>query len=109
MGGLDVAGMIRSFYSSLTLKLSNLASPGDGADGSKWDRSINRLSRLPRPIMMFMIIGMFVWSVEWSGGDFKKWADGMSAVPDWLSNLIVLFVILVWGVKKIKSDLGNKQ
>lgn len=79
----------------------------DGAPKSRWDEFFDRIRRIPRILMIFMVIAWFWWSYSWSGGDFLKWAQAMKEVPEPVWFLITTIVLILWGVTKITEDYAK--
>jgi hypothetical protein len=80
-----------------------------GTRAGRWDAFVDAVGRLPRPIMIFMAIGFFVWSVAWSRGDFVVWAEAMAKVPDPVWYTISIIIGVVWGSKKFAEDYATAK
>ena len=65
----------------------------NNASGSWFDRMVNGLNRLPRPLLAFGTIGLFVYAMV-DPPDFALRMVGLNAVPEplwWLLGAVVAF------------------
>jgi hypothetical protein len=84
-----------------------LGSIGSGAtseEPTRFDNAVERFHRLPRPIMLIMILAMFIWSVC-DPDAFERWAKALQSLPAEMWLMISTIVLILWGVKKITADV----
>lgn len=74
-----------------------------------WDRLIDGLNRLPRPLIVFAVLGLLVWPLI----DPVKFSAAMQAyalVPEWLAYVFIAIVSLYFPARtleKIKLGKGD--
>ena len=70
-------------------------------------RTINRISRLPRLILLLCIIGLFIWPVFDVVG-FVAWATALSYVPEsmWV---VIMLIVGSWATTKVIRDFRSRS
>ncbi|GLS87762.1 hypothetical protein GCM10010873_27360 [Cypionkella aquatica] len=96
MAEVFVASATKRMELSAQAQAAALEQFGDefvNASGSWFDRLVNGLNRLPRPLLAFGTIGLFVYAMV-DPPDFALRMVGLNAVPEplwWLLGAVVAF------------------
>ena len=108
---------ILSKLGSVTNMLSNLGgnrngeTPGAGDpsmpnDVDWFHRAMNRISRLPRLVLLFMIIAMLIWPIV-NPDAFMKWTAAITTMPENLW-LLVFLIVGSWAGSKAVRDFRSR-
>ena len=73
-----------------------------------WDSLVDGLNRLPRPIITFSIIGIFLWALVDPVG-FVIYMDAMHVVPDELWLMWLTIVAFWFGGRLVSHDLRKPK
>jgi hypothetical protein len=73
-----------------------------------WDSFVDGLNRLPRPVITFSIIGIFVWAFYDPFG-FAQYMQAMEVVPDELWLMWLAIVAFWFGGRLVGHDLRKPQ
>lgn len=73
-----------------------------------WDSFVDGLNRLPRPMLTFSIIGIFVWAF-YDPGAFALYMAAMDIVPDQLWLMFMTIVAFWFGSRLISQDIRKPK
>jgi hypothetical protein len=73
-----------------------------------WDSLVDGLNRLPRPMITFSIIGIFLWALVDPLG-FVIYMDAMHVVPDELWLMWLTIVAFWFGGRLVSQDLAKPK
>jgi hypothetical protein len=73
-----------------------------------WDSFVDGLNRLPRPVITFSIIGIFVWAFHDPGG-FVEYMSAMEFIPDELWLMWLTIVAFWFGGRLVSQDMRKPK
>jgi hypothetical protein len=73
-----------------------------------WDSFVDGLNRLPRPVITFSIIGIFVWAFHDPAG-FVEYMSAMEFIPDELWLMWLTIVAFWFGGRLVSQDLRKPK
>jgi uncharacterized membrane protein YgcG len=71
-----------------------------------WDSFIDGLNRLPRPLMVFSVLGLFVYCFADPAG-FSVRMQAFALVPEWLALVLAQVILLYFGGRMFENWPGK--
>ncbi len=75
---------------------------------TRWDSFVDGLNRLPRPLITFGIVGIFIWAF-YDPIDFVEYMAAMEVVPDELWLMWLSIVAFWFGGRFVSQDLRKPK
>lgn len=73
-----------------------------------WDSLVDGLNRLPRPLITFGVIGLFVWA-GWDPVTFTETMEALGFVPDELWIILLTIITFWFGSRLVAQDLNKPK
>lgn len=73
-----------------------------------WDSFVDGLNRLPRPLITFGVVGLFVWA-GWDPITFTETMEALGFVPDELWIILLTIITFWFGGRLLAQDLRKPK